>query len=159
VLARRASGGVAGRLSRTVGAGDGNASGPQWTCGHAPIGLWRAAGGATGLRKRRRYQRICQNQDYQLEISHAVPLVNTNMGREIGSRATPTRSGRRNRRAQDKRPDQCPAAARSRGTDRTYAFTQLPAPTGFKPMAVESFPAASPDTKQKRPRHGLTSSF
>src|SRR5467141_2859235 len=79
-------------------------------------------------------------------------------GREIGSRAKPTRSGRRNRRAQDKRPDHC-QAARSRGTDRTYAITQLPAPTGFKPMAVESFPAASPDTKKKRPRHGLTSSY
>src|SRR5437899_10463997 len=36
--------------------------------------------------------------------------------------------------------------------DRSYlGIKQLPAPTEFKPMAVESFPAASPDTKTKRP--------
>jgi hypothetical protein len=39
------------------------------------------------LRKRRRYQRICQNQDYQLEISHAVLLVNTGTGEK------PTQTG------------------------------------------------------------------
>ena len=46
-----------------------------------------------------------------------------------------------------------------RGDRSDLGINQLPAPTGFKPMAVESFPAASPDTKKKRPRHGLTSSF
>lgn len=51
--ARRA-GGPGGRPSRILGAGDGNASGPQRTRVHAPIGLWRAAGRATGLRKRGR---------------------------------------------------------------------------------------------------------
>jgi hypothetical protein len=63
--------------SRAPGAGDGNASGPQRTCGHASIGRWGAASGATGLRKRRRHQRIRQNQDCELEISLAVPLGNT----------------------------------------------------------------------------------
>src|SRR6185436_5465329 len=45
VLARRVRG-TGGRLSRPLGAGDGNASGPQRTRAHAPIGLWRAAGRA-----------------------------------------------------------------------------------------------------------------
>jgi hypothetical protein len=77
VLARRARG-PGGRPSRTLGAGDRNASGPRRTCGHAPIALLRAAIGATGLRKRRRYQRICQNEDYQLEISHGRSSVFAN---------------------------------------------------------------------------------
>jgi len=75
--------------------------------------------GATGLRKRRRHQRICQNQDYQLEISHAVPLVNTNMG--AGKLVlAPSRPDTAAEIVEHKINilDHC-QAARSRGTDRT----------------------------------------
>ena len=60
---------------RTPGAGDGSAFGPERTCGLAPIPVLHAAGWATGSRKRGRYQRIRRDQDHQLEIPHAVPLV------------------------------------------------------------------------------------
>jgi len=61
------------------------------------------------------------------------PSLTPIWGRKLVSRqADPIRSGRRNRRAQDKRPDHCPAAAaRSRGIDRTWAFLKLQRTAGI----------------------------
>ena len=64
----------------------------------------------------------------------------------IADELRPTRYGRRNRRAQDKHPGSLPGGT-IEGDRSDLRITQLPAPTGFKPMAVESFPASSLRTK------------